>query len=296
VIIGINSYKDSPLEGAKSDALNFYSLLTSGWRVPKDNVRLLLDGCAARHSIIDALSELRCRPISQGDTIIVYYAGHGSSYRTADVWPGSRNLIEAIVPVDRGGSGREQVPDISDREISLFLEDLAFKSNNITVILDCCFAGGITRADMTAGDASRVSGLRRTSPLPNSLRSMLEAAAMRYHKSIDKFQPGQWVPSRTSHVVLAACQEFQGANEDSVGGRFTSALLNVLKTEPLNSVSYGQLITMMIGPLGHEQLPVVAGEHKGSNVFRILPSIIRGEGETPTESISVRINYLCYSV
>jgi hypothetical protein len=273
LIIGINNYEYSRLEGAIHDAMNFNSYLIDDCRVPEHHIRLLLDSGTSRKAMIHALYGL-CgnQDIAHGDTIIIYYAGVGSSYHTAELWPDSRSSVEAIVPIDRGCiDGISQVPDISDREINLFLGELAHvKGNNITVILDCSFAGHGTRTMAQ----HPISSQRRIPPLPGGLALMLDAAEDNEHKhwqrGIAKAHPHQWRPDMSSHVMITACREHEVALENASGGNFTSALLSALRTKPVASASYVQALSM-IDYLGAQQSPVVSGQYMDCLIFRIPP-------------------------
>ena len=106
-------------------------------------------------------------------------------------------------------------------------------------------------------------------PLANVLYTMLQSAANRYDKSIHEFSPKQWKPNLSSHVVITACQGFEVAKEDASGGKFTSALLNMLETKSLASASYVDLLSMLQYPDTFRQSPKVVGLHKDCLVFQI---------------------------
>jgi hypothetical protein len=103
---------------------------------------------------------------------------------------------------------------------------------------------------------------------------MLDAAELYERKHWEpgfaKSHPNDWKLDRSSHVVVAACRSFEGAYEDDFGGMFTLAFLQSLENyNPLESISYLQLIEIM-GPVGAQQLPIVAGSNVFCLVFRIL--------------------------
>ena len=57
-----------------------------------------------RRGILDALYDLLDDSgVKHGDTFIIYYSGHGTSYAARDYWEDTRGTIEAITPVDCGG-------------------------------------------------------------------------------------------------------------------------------------------------------------------------------------------------
>ncbi len=85
------------------------------------------------------------------DNIIIYYSGHGSYYEfpaEEEEEEGSES-IEALCPIDRdtpGGDGKP-VPDISDRELNTIQSLISRKKGHrITVILDCCHSGSLSRS------------------------------------------------------------------------------------------------------------------------------------------------------
>ncbi|KAK0227274.1 peptidase C14, caspase domain-containing protein [Armillaria nabsnona] len=208
-----------------------------------------------RANIIETLLNLSVNDrIQDGDNIIIYFSGHGSSYRCSDYYKKgsveSKGRIEALCPVDRapGNSFRDSVPDISDREFNTILTEISrTKGHHITCILDCCYSSSITR---DPNDQTCTRGVRRTKPLPPvSITDMFNAAHRRLKglKSYRHIRDGDWSPDMTSHVVLAACQETEHAQEDEgengYNGIFTRALIEALKSDSLSAGStYQDLI------------------------------------------------------
>src|SRR5205085_8251420 len=92
-----------------------------------------------------------------GDVVFFYYAGHGSQMpdREGDEPSG---IDSTLVPVDSFcgfGKGAENL-DITDDEIHLRLMELGKRTDCITLIIDACHSGTITR---DAGDQEGV-GIR----------------------------------------------------------------------------------------------------------------------------------------
>ncbi len=141
--------------------------------------------------------------------------------------------------MDRTATGTDSsVPDISDREINTILTEISrTKGSHITFILDCCYSAGNTRGPTNVE--------RGAVPLPPSqTKNMLEEAHTRlrdlskYHYVFD----GDWKPDVSSHVALAACKDYQTADEgpgadDCWSGVFTQALVESLKSDSLNEES-----------------------------------------------------------
>ncbi|KAK0437250.1 uncharacterized protein EV420DRAFT_1216131, partial [Desarmillaria tabescens] len=157
VLIGIDAYEGISLHGCVSDALLMKNFLIDDLGVPKERIQCLLGShdplpngalTPSRANIVNTLySLIHNREIQLGNNIIIYYAGHGSSYQcsmhsaTAKS-KCSRNFcpVEALCPIDRDTKDADGrwIPDISDREINaLFTQICLAKGYRITFIADC---------------------------------------------------------------------------------------------------------------------------------------------------------------
>ncbi|SJL17902.1 uncharacterized protein ARMOST_21470 [Armillaria ostoyae] len=118
VIIGIDKYQAiTSLKCCVRDAKSFRDYLTADLGVPGERIQLLLDVpepkppkiiYPSRANIIATLVSLINNPeIKKGDNIIIYYAGHGSSYECSEydgvdeISFASSGYIEALCPIDR---------------------------------------------------------------------------------------------------------------------------------------------------------------------------------------------------
>ncbi|KAK0490208.1 caspase domain-containing protein [Armillaria novae-zelandiae] len=280
VLIGIDDYESNPLHGCVADALLMKRfLLHIG--MPEHRIQYLFGSrkpsrsdllTPSRANIVNMLHSLVDNPdIERGDNIIIYYAGHGSSYHCSDHFSTALGLkcrntdvcpIEALCPIDRDTldfNGRP-IPDISDRELNaLFTEISRAKGHNITFFADCCHASGISR------NPDPETGLRF---MPATHRSdsndMLRATDERLPRSrsvLSKF----WEPDMSSHVIIAACRDYQYAKEtlgkEGYGGVFTRTLVSVLMScSWKKETTYVELSERL--NQSYFQTPVVAGHHK----------------------------------
>ncbi|KAK0205780.1 hypothetical protein DFS33DRAFT_1228998, partial [Desarmillaria ectypa] len=157
VLIGVDAYQSSPLRGAVSDASLMREFLIDDLGVPERRIQCLLGPqnpipgdllTPSRANIVNTLHSLISNDeIQRGDNIIIYYAGHGSSYHCPmHFYIGnsrcSRELcpIEALCPIDRDtiDANGLPIPDISDRELNaIFAEISRVKGHKITFIADC---------------------------------------------------------------------------------------------------------------------------------------------------------------
>ncbi|PBK99643.1 hypothetical protein ARMGADRAFT_512230 [Armillaria gallica] len=257
--------------------------------VPKKHIQLLLGPKepASSHdaiypscdNIIDALfSIIANSQIVYGDNIIVYFSGHGSYYFPSEdddkalldlIGPGP---IDAICPIDRDkrDDNTVPIPDISNRELNSIFSLIAQKKGNyIPAIFDCCHSGGVSR-DLPETGARVTRGTKVA-----TLRSMLDAGEKRLsgHPSIVS---RNWRPDMTSHVILAACQNYQyakarkakGMNDEMLGhaGIFTESLLCFLRSgEYTAETRYVDVASYLHQSL--HQTPVIDGNNKDAPIW-----------------------------
>ncbi|PBK90851.1 hypothetical protein ARMGADRAFT_295097 [Armillaria gallica] len=301
VLIGIDAYgyPTYPLRGCVADALAMKQYLVEDLLVPKERIQSLL-GChdtsptdvspiPSRANIVGTLLSLITNPnIERGDPIIIYFAGHGSRYRSSDYYDNevpdddkepdderSHKYIEALCPTDRdsGESSGTPIPDISDRELNTVLSQLSrTKGHQITVILDCCHAGSLTR--------TVTSDVRTAPPLKRFLLEEMLRAGEEDLKDLPGYLPGSilavdWCPDMASHVLVAACRghEYASSKEvrkakgmlDSWGGVFTSLLIGTLKSGQLREqATYTDLIKALPRRdlRQYSQTPITRGKRK----------------------------------
>ena len=141
LIVGIANYQHiSALpESVLNDAQAVHDLLVNPnfCAYPPENVKPLLDGDAARTALLDALDDLAER-VDQDAIVFIYMSMHGGRIAKGD------DVGEYLLPVDAGvRSDAELDPDtaISSDEFSAALQHIP--ARKVTVVLDCCHAGGI---------------------------------------------------------------------------------------------------------------------------------------------------------
>ncbi|KAF8817646.1 hypothetical protein BYT27DRAFT_7271460 [Phlegmacium glaucopus] len=148
LIIGINKYQDPKirnLKGCIKDSENVCRFLTESLHVNPIHIKHLRDAEATRKAILSAFEEhlINNREILENDSIIFYFAGHGS-YEAPEENSLAGHNMETICPYDdRAGEGERGIPD---RTIASLMKRLAsIKGNNITAIFDSCHSGGMGR-------------------------------------------------------------------------------------------------------------------------------------------------------
>ncbi|KAK0224175.1 hypothetical protein IW262DRAFT_1459230 [Armillaria fumosa] len=122
-------------------------------RIPKDRIANLRNKQATRNAIETEIKKLGDNPaIQKGDPILIFYAGHGAEAKAPSGWTTSNGKIQMLLPYDfsirHWLKWSKQGQGVLDVMLSRLLSDLAEKkSDNITVIFDCCYSGSGTRAD-----------------------------------------------------------------------------------------------------------------------------------------------------
>jgi hypothetical protein len=169
LLIGIEHYPNlQPALGSRQDVANMTRYLLSR-NARAEQITTLLDEQATGSAVLAALKDMIESPdIEQNAPLLFYFSGHGSqfAYTTVCAPDGHADTAECIVlydavalpdqkplsvPLDHQHgepSVRSQREDqaIPDRTIGALLRRLAqAKGNNITVVLDCGFAGPVAR-------------------------------------------------------------------------------------------------------------------------------------------------------
>ncbi len=227
----------------------------------------------SRAHIIGVLLSIIHNPeILYGDNIIIYYSGHGSYYLIEEQGD-ETEYVEALCPIDRDISGADgPIPDISDRELNTILTQISrVKGHCITVILDCCHSGGVSRGLSEPG-ARTSSPTKWATP-----KDMLLAGdnKLRGYPGYQSILSKDWYPDMGSHVILAACKAHQFAKPKMVEGKdgakgyigiFTDSLVRVLRSGYCTrETTYADLVHYLDQTL--HQTPVVAGERRDARIW-----------------------------
>jgi hypothetical protein len=237
------------LQGAVNDAQSIADVLTGPkFGFTADKV-VLLTNPAPRQSrpgvvvlpadqtthdgVLAAMKKYLVDVPERGDTVVFYYAGHGSlrvntagEKLTVRGEDGKLVYVDStLVPSDvyKGGY------DVRDREMTRIFNAALDKGVHLTVIFDSCHSGGSTRG-LSAG---------RQRSLPYDPRPVNDPP--------DSLPNGQRVTPPTERpdnpaLVFAAVQQDQAANEadpsdtmPEAHGAFTAALIETLQVLPANA-------------------------------------------------------------
>lgn len=204
----------SNLEGSANDAQAVAQVITARFGFTRPNVRVLLDRAATRSAIIDSLSALlgRSKP---GDVAFFSFAGHGALRRNS-LTPG-KQVDQTLVPAD-ANAGAE---DIRDKELAALIAPAAARGVVVTVVIDACNSGSITRGGVPQLLKERWASIDE--------RDKAEAYTGQY-------------PADVGALVISAAEDTrpakEGLDENNVRhGVFTSAFLHALMSNSTNATA-----------------------------------------------------------
>ena len=267
LIVGIDRYRHSDahqpgavfsdLRGAVGDALRFKQALAELYGVDVDVsangacdssnavTTTLIDDCATRARVLEAL-EQQIAKLRAGDTLLFYFAGHGSRYRDDEARNQDTGYNGTILPADaRNPDGSPG--DIFDIELKALKDRATAKGLYFVSVFDSCNSATATR-DGAAGQSRSAPALVGTTP-------PMPAAA-------SSGGDGYW-------VHLAAAQDGEEAQETGGGtvgvraGVFTTALIDTLRMPGMRDATFGDLIhevRLRVAARGHAaQTPSAEG-------------------------------------
>lgn len=204
LLIGIDNYHHiRTLDGCVNDSQLMRTVLVERFAFPEANIAQLLDGQATRSAMLAAFDAL-IASTSQDDVVVVHFAGHGSQMRDREGDEPS-GFDSTLMPVDTGRAPREN-RDITDDEIHQVLEALAAKTPHITVLVDACHSGTVTRDAFGAKTRSVEPDLRPIDELPPS-------PVPRAGQTRGASGASGWLPLGDKYVLIAGCRDDEESKE-----------------------------------------------------------------------------------
>ncbi len=163
LLVGVNDYSRSSLSGAINDVELQKHLLIHRFGFNPADVHTLQNEQASRRDILGAFNEYLYEPASTGDVVVFHFSGHGDRVRESELMREftnrlARNCIDtndgkpicyntAIAPYHYEEEDTDTVQDIMGHTLLLMRAALAKKTENVTFVLDCCYAGGGKRGN-----------------------------------------------------------------------------------------------------------------------------------------------------
>lgn len=257
LLVGINEYHPrsgvSSLAGCVNDMRSVKKFIKKQYAELEPDCEELTNAQATRANIITAFRSQLVDKATAGDTVLFFYAGHGSYTQSASSFKKFDPLLqdETLVCYDSRLSGKY---DLTDKEIAVLLSEIE-EGVHIAVIADSCHSASLTRSQRPNQEATTGPKARHT-PGTNEDRA-LES----YLLKPDNFyatQASVQIP-RSKHVLMSACSRDELAWEtEDQRGLFTTSLLKVLKQNP--NISYRDLfarVRSLVYYTDQNQLPTL---------------------------------------
>lgn len=239
LLIGIGHYQDAqmpPLEGPPHDVAALRDVLQQRWGFAPQHVQTLLDGQATRAGILQALGELEKRS-KQGDEIVIYFAGHGTSLHDSSGFLPMAHDTGAFVPYDFSlARSRLEALIVGRTDLRPILKKLEDGGRKVWLIADTCYSGELARLPGVPKPEQLPARLLMLPDLASKNRILREAATANrlptspypYHNVQFLAAAGAGEPAREIRgTVLALLSTRDGKPH----GTFTDALLRVLHGE-----------------------------------------------------------------
>jgi hypothetical protein len=200
-------------------------------------VRRQIDREATRGRIIEGYERLIAdTPEGSTDPVVVYYSGHGSRGQLPD-WEerarrGAAPYVHFVVPFDMESSNESDFRGILAEELSDLQRRLTERTSNVTIILDCCHSGTMSR-DLSVFPKAVTRGF----PIEGA-RAWLEQFEDR-----QRAEPAVFDDSNQLAVRVVACDPSQSAYERLAAdgqrhGALTEQLASALETLGDRAVSW----------------------------------------------------------
>lgn len=237
LLVGINTYKDSPLKGCVNDVVITRDILKLKYAVLPQDIRMVVDKRATRDSILERLEWLISQSNSN-DNLFFQYSGHGAQVPNRDYTIDAEpdGMDEVMCPVDF-----DWVKNIwiSDDDINSIISKKN-KNCRLVMVFDCCHSGTVYRDVMNSSDIiyeskarsidTPVDLLSRTSHFNASSVVHTEGHGERFWGFDDAAKPvlkptavpksALFVPNT---IILSACADFQTAADANFKSRYQGA-------------------------------------------------------------------------
>ena len=286
LLVGINAYPQSPLNGCLNDVQDWFGALTGLGGFHADQIRAVTDQRATTQGIRAGLAWLAQGAIA-GDEIFFAYSGHGSQVRATRGDELDDGLDEVICPVNLLDADYWDHGVITDDELGDWLASFP-AGVRLTVALDSCHSGTATR-EFGPPSGNPHPTLNRYLPPPLDIQ--LRSSHLEHHKELKRRRLGRGArksvrglfdflyPSRRqrqrkavgtvvvptmNHILLSGCRNDQTSADAFINNRYNGAFsyyaLAELKKDPrrtLNDLHNAYVAAVKAG--GYAQVPQLEG-------------------------------------
>ena len=226
LLVGINTYPDSPLRGCVNDVEDMSDFLVARCGFVESDIRLLTDKRATTGAIMERLRWL-IKGARAGDRLFFHYSGHGVQLTTRDPSGEVDGLDEAICPVDFDWSDEHA---IRDKDFARLFKAIP-KGVKFIWVSDSCHSGDLTREPSRPGKAIPRN---RTPPVCNpAIRWIGMPADMAWRvrtAATLHITPGTLARAvrGLNLALITGCRSDQTSADAFFSGRFNGALTYML--------------------------------------------------------------------
>jgi hypothetical protein len=240
LLVGITEYNPSltlendtvvfpQLNGCVKDAQKMRSFLETNAGMAELHVQELYNREATKERVCDAfLTHLG--KAGDGDTAIFYFSGHGTQEVADPCWTSETDgkLESFVCYYDK--ENREDFL-LADKELRYLISRVSVNSPTLTVIIDCCHSGDMTRnAAIVKANYDLPVEKRSKSGYVFKQRKWGHFIFQESFKAGDVKEKGVHVLlPEGPHIVFSASESDESAYEINEGGIFTSHLITVLQ-------------------------------------------------------------------
>ena len=221
VLIGINKYQvpGADLQGCVNDVKNLKGALTTYYGFADKDIATLTDAQATKKGMERAIKKLITKA-KKGDVLLLHYSGHGSNVPD-DNGDEADHRDEILCPTDLDWKN-----PFRDDWLRKALGKLR-REVNLTVIMDCCHSGTITRV-MNPFDAPR---RQRYLPCPWDLIATESGRKLRgtLRGQLGKAPRGRKrkkdiVHADIQELLITGCRDTQTSADAHISGSYNGAL------------------------------------------------------------------------
>ena len=221
VLIGINKYQipGSDLSGCVNDVKNLSSVLTTYYGFARKDITILTDLQATKKAMESAIQKL-IKSGKKGDVLLLHYSGHGSNVPDND-GDEADHRDEILCPTDL-----DWKDPFSDDWLRKTFNTLR-KDVSLTVIMDCCHSGSITRMPPQADAPIKPRFL----PCPLDLMAVESGRKLRGtvrgqvgKASRASMRRNDIVNVDIGELLITGCRDTQTSADAHIGGAYNGAL------------------------------------------------------------------------
>ncbi|HUP12501.1 MAG TPA: caspase family protein, partial [Niastella sp.] len=216
------------LNGCVNDAKKIKSYLEKNYREDQLHIKELYDKDATKEAICDGfLTHLA--QAGQDDATLFYFSGHGTQeYANECFTTESDKKLESLVAYYTPQTIENSL--IADKELRYLINQLAKNQSNITIIIDCCHSGDMTR-NMEIVQANFIAPVVKKTSGPYAF-SQRKWEQFIFHTA---FQPEEIKAKGVAallpegnHILFSASESNESAYEIGGEGIFTKHLVDTL--------------------------------------------------------------------